>query len=121
KVVRSLAQELGRQPTVDEIAKRVDLPREEVRDTMAIANTYLSLADPFEDDENNMVMDCIPDDGPTRPDEVTFVRSLEQELRAALGTLEPREEKILRLYFGIDSPQPMTLEQIGVRMGLTRE
>jgi RNA polymerase primary sigma factor len=121
KVSRALTQELGRQPTIDEIAKRVRLPHDEVRDTMSIASTYQSLDDPFEDDEDNTLMDCIPDESSARPDDVSFGRSLEDEMRAALGCLEPREEKILRLYFGIDGAEPLTLEQIGGRMGLTRE
>lgn len=121
KASRSLTQELGRQPTLDEIAKRVKLPHDEVRSTMSIASTYLSLDDPFDDDEDNTLMDCIPDEGSASPDEITFGRSLENDLRAALGGLDPREEKILRLYFGIDCPEPLTLEQIGTKLGLTRE
>jgi RNA polymerase primary sigma factor len=113
KVVRTLGQELGRQPTVDEIAKRVDLPREEVRETMGIASTYLSLDDPFEGDEDNSLMDCIADETSQRPDEVTFGHTLETDLREALAALEPREERILRLYFGLDCPEALTLEQIG--------
>jgi RNA polymerase primary sigma factor len=121
KVVRTLGQELGRQPTVDEIAKRVDLPREEVRETMGIASTYLSLDDPFEGDEDNSLMDCIADETSQRPDEVTFGHTLETDLREALAALEPREERILRLYFGLDCPEALTLEQIGAQLGLTRE
>ena len=121
KAQRALAQELGRSPTVDEIAKRVSLPREEVRETLNIASSYLSLDDPFDDDDDNSLMDCIADESSARPDEVTFGHTLEQDLRAALGTLDTREEKILRLYFGIDGAAPFTLEQIGAQMGLTRE
>jgi RNA polymerase primary sigma factor len=121
KVQRALCQELGRQPTVDEIAKRVGLPREEVRETLSIASSYLSLDDPFEDDDDNSLMDCIADESSARPDEVTFGHTLEQDLRAALRKLDAREEKILRLYFGIDGAPPFTLEQIGAQMGLTRE
>jgi RNA polymerase primary sigma factor len=121
RTVRVLTQELGRQPSVDEIAKRVDLPRNEVRDTLAISSTYVSLDDPFEEDEDNSLMDCLPDDASARPDAVTFGHTLEQDLRQALAALDRREEKILRLYFGIDCVEPLTLEQIGATMGLTRE
>ena len=121
KVVRTLGQELGRQPSVDEIAKRIKLPREEVRDTLSISNSYLSLDDPFEGDEDNSLMDYLPDETSARPDQVTFGHTLEQDLRAALTALEPREERILRLYFGIDGAEPMTLEEIGAQLGLTRE
>jgi RNA polymerase primary sigma factor len=121
KAVRALGQELGRQPSLDEIAKRVKLPHAEVRDTLSISNTYLSLDDPFEGDEDNSLMDYLADDNAARPDQVTFGHTLEHDLRAALGALEPREERILRLYFGIDCTEPMTLEQIGAQLGLTRE
>jgi RNA polymerase primary sigma factor len=121
KVVRVLTQELGRQPMLDEIARRVDLPRDEVRDTMAIASTYASLDEPFEDDEDNALMDCLPDETSARPDQVAFDHTLEQDLRQALAALEPREARILRLYFGIDGVEPLTLEQIGALLGLTRE
>jgi RNA polymerase primary sigma factor len=121
KAQRALGQELGRNPTVDEIAKRVGLPRDEVRDTLSIASSYVSLDDPFDDDDDNSLMDCIADENSARPDEVTFGHTLEQDLRAALRTLDSREEKILRLYFGIDGAAPFTLEQIGAQMGLTRE
>jgi len=121
KCVRVLTQELGRQPMLDEIARRVDLPRDEVRDTMAIANSYLSLDEPFEDDEDNALMDCLPDENSQRPDQVTFDHTLEEDLRQALADLDPREAKILRLYFGLDGVEPLTLEEIGARLGLTRE
>ena len=121
RTVRALAQEFGRQPTVEEIALRLDLSFEEVRDTLTITSSYMSLDDPFEEDDDNTLMDCIPDERSARPDEAAFERGLEQDLRAALAALESREEKILRLYFGIDQPMPLTLEQIGAQMGLTRE
>src|SRR5262245_57914672 len=121
KAVRVLTQELGRQPRLDELARRVDLPLPEVRDTLSIASPYVSLDGPFEDEEDNALMDCLRDEGSARPDEVTFGDTLEQDLRAALSTLEPREERILRLYFGLDGVEPLTLEQIGARLGLTRE
>jgi len=121
RTVRVLTQELGRQPTLDEIAKRVGLPRDEVRDTIGISNSYVSLDDPFDEDDDNSLMDCLADDRSARPDEVTFGHTLEEDLRQALSILEPREERILRLYFGIDCDDPLTLEQIGAQMGLTRE
>lgn len=121
RVVRVMTQELGRQPTLDEIALRVDLPREEVRDTMAIASSYLSLDEPFEGDEDNALMDCLPDETSQRPDQVTFGHTLEEDLRQALESLDPRETHILKLYFGLDGGEPLTLEQIGSEMHLTRE
>ena len=121
KVVRSLGQELGRQPSLDEIAKRVKLSREEVRDTLSISSTYLSLDDPFEDDDDNSLKDYLADDSSAWPDQVTFGHTLEEDLRTALAALEPREQRILRLYFGIDGAEPLTLEEIGAQLGLTRE
>lgn len=121
KAVRVLGQELGRQPSLDEIAKRVKLPRREVQETMSISNSYLSLDEPFDSDEDNSLRDYLPDESAARPDEVTFGHTLEQDLRAALAGLEPREARILRLYFGLDHEAPRTLEQIGAELGLTRE
>ena len=121
KAARQLHQELGREPEAREIAKRLRMPSQEVSETMRISNTHLSLDEAFEDDESNTLLDCLEDERSLAPDEATFARTLEDDLRAALRGLEPREERILRLYFGIDCEQALTLEQIGAELGLTRE
>ncbi|MFQ5600008.1 MAG: RNA polymerase sigma factor RpoD/SigA [Candidatus Krumholzibacteriia bacterium] len=121
KAARQLHQELGRQPDEEEIARRLKMSRVEVHDTMRISNTYLSLDETFDGEDDNSLLNCLADESTARPDEATFERTLETDLRRALTLLEPREESILRLYFGIDCTQPLTLEQIGAQMGLTRE
>jgi RNA polymerase primary sigma factor len=121
KASRQLHQELGRQPDAGEIAKRLKMTPQEVRDTMRISNTYLSLDESFDGEDDNNLMAYLADDSAARPDQVTFERTLENDLRAALAQLDEREERILRLYFGIDCEKPMTLERIGSQMGLTRE
>ncbi|UCE03988.1 MAG: RNA polymerase sigma factor RpoD/SigA [Candidatus Latescibacterota bacterium] len=121
KASRQLHQELGRQPDAGEIAKRLKMTRQEVRDTMRISNTYLSLDESFDGEDDNNLMAYLADDSAARPDQVTFEHTLENDLRVALAQLDAREERILRLYFGIDCDKPMTLERIGSQMGLTRE
>ena len=121
KAVRALHQELNRRPDEIEIARRVKMSCEEVRDTLRIAAGCMSLDEGFEGEEDNSLAAVMADDATARPDHVTFEHTLVSDLRAALGRLEQREERILRLYFGIDSDQPLTLEQIGERLGLTRE
>jgi RNA polymerase primary sigma factor len=121
KAVRALHQELNRRPDEIEIARRVKMSCEEVRDTLRIAAGCMSLDEGFEGEEDNSLAAVMADDAAARPDHVTFEHTLVSDLRAALGRLEEREERILRLYFGIDSDQPLTLEQIGERLGLTRE
>jgi RNA polymerase primary sigma factor len=116
-----LQQELGRQPDAGDIAKRLKMTREEVRDTMRISNTYVSLDESFDGEDDNNLMAYLADDSAARPDQVTFEHTLGNDLRAALTHLDKREERILRLYFGIDCEKPMTLERIGGQMGLTRE
>jgi RNA polymerase primary sigma factor len=121
KAVRALHQELNRRPDEIEIARRVKMSCTEVRDTLRIAAGCMSLDEGFEGEEDNSLAAVMADDAAARPDHVTFEHTLVSDLRAALGRLEEREARILKLYFGIDSDQPLTLEQIGERLGLTRE
>lgn len=118
---RQLHQELGRIPTEDEIAKRLNMRRDEVHETMKISNTCLSLDESFDGEDDHSLMDYLADDSSPGPDQITFEHTLEHDLRDALTQLEPREQRILRLYYGIDCDKPMTLEHIGTQMGLTRE
>ena len=122
KVARQLDQELGRNPEVDEIAKRLKLPHDEVRDTMQIANSHLSLDASFgNDQEENSLVDYLADDNLEAPDEQTYVNALSDDMQKALDTLTDRERAILSLYFGLEGEEPLTLEEIGKRMNLTRE
>ena len=122
KAARQLDQELGRNPEVSEIAEKLKLPHDEVRDTMQIANSHLSLDASFSNDqEENSLVDYLADDNLESPDEQTYVNALSDDMQKALDTLTDRERQILSLYFGIEGEEPLTLEEIGKRMNLTRE
>jgi RNA polymerase primary sigma factor len=122
KVARQLDQELGRSPEVEEIAEKLKLPREEVRDTMQIANSHLSLDASFgNDQEENSLVDYLADNDLESPDEQTYMNALSDDMQKALDTLTDRERGILSLYFGLEGEEPLTLEEIGKRMNLTRE
>ncbi len=117
----ALLQELGREPTVEELADELDLSEDEVRRTLSLSQTHLSLDAPLTPGEDNRLLDYLPDQFSPGPDDETYDRALLDTVEEALGTLKEREAKILRLYFGLDSQEPMTLEQIGSILGITRE
>ena len=122
KVSRQLDQELGRQPSAEEIAKKLNLSIEEVQDTMNIANTHISLDDPYSNDQDdNALVDYLMDENAEMPDERTYSNALGEDMEKALGTLSDREREILTLYFGLSNEDPLTLEEIGRKMSLTRE
>jgi len=117
----ALQQELGREPTVEEIAEGMDISEEEVAKTLSISQTHLSLDAPLTPGEDNKLIDYLPDTQNAGPDQETFERALTDSIEEVLCTLKEREAKILRLYFGLDGREPMTLEEIGSMMGITRE
>jgi len=117
----TLQQELGREPTVEEIAEGMDISEEEIEKTLAISQSHLSLDAPLTPGEDNKLLDYLPDTQNASPDQETFERALTDSIEEVLGTLKEREAKILRLYFGLDGQEPMTLEEIGSMMGITRE
>ncbi|MBE0592024.1 MAG: sigma-70 family RNA polymerase sigma factor [Gemmatimonadales bacterium] len=117
----ALQQELGREPTVEEIAEGMDISEEEVAKTLSISQSHLSLDAPLAPGEDNKLLDYLPDTQNAGPDQETFERALTDSIEEVLGTLKDREAKILRLYFGLDGQEPMTLEEIGSMMGITRE
>jgi len=117
----ALQQELGREPTVEEIADGMDISEEEVAKTLSISQSHLSLDAPLTPGEDNKLLDYLPDTQNSTPDQETFERALSDSIEEVLGTLKEREAKILRLYFGLDGKEPMTLEEIGSMMGITRE
>jgi RNA polymerase primary sigma factor len=116
-----LLQELGREPTVEELADELDLSEEEVRRTLSLSQTHLSLDAPLTPGEDNRLLDYLPDQFAPGPDDETYDRALLDSVEEALNTLKEREAKILRLYFGLESQEPMTLEEIGSLLGITRE
>ncbi len=117
----ALQQELGREPTVEEIAEGMDISRDEVAKTLSISQSHLSLDAPLTPGEDNKLIDYLPDTQNAGPDEETFERALSESIEEVLSTLKEREAKILRLYYGLDGQEPMTLEEIGSMMGITRE
>jgi len=121
KRASALLQELGREATHAEIADGMDLTEEEVAKTMSISQTHLSLDAPMTPGEDNRLLDYLPDTMNPTPDEETFDKALTESIHEALAGLKEREAKILRLYFGLDGSEPMTLEQIGAVLNITRE
>lgn len=122
KRTSTLLQELGREPTTEEIAHELDLPHDEVTRTLAISQGHLSLDAPLSPGEDNRLIDYLPDQLSTGPDEETYERALASTIEEALGTLKERESRVLRLYFGLeDGKDQMTLEEIGALLGITRE
>ena len=121
KRAAALLQELGREATHAEIAHGMDITEEEVAKTMSISQATLSLDAPMAPGEDNKLLDYIPDTVNPTPDEQIFVKALTESIEEALSHLKERESKILRLYFGLDGNEPMTLEEIGALLGITRE
>src|SRR5712664_2620026 len=110
----SLLQELGREPTVEEIAEGMDISEEEGAKT-------LSLDAPLTPGEDNKLLDYLPDTQNPGPDDEIFEHALTESIESVLATLKEREARILRLYFGLEGQEPMTLEEIGSQLGITRE
>jgi RNA polymerase primary sigma factor len=117
----SLLQELGREPTVEEIARELDIPEDEVERTLAISQSHLSLDAPITPGEDSRLLDYLPDQFSPGPEDEAYGSALKETVEAALSSLKEREAKILRLYFGLDDQDPMTLEEIGAILGITRE
>lgn len=121
KRANALLQELGREATHAEIAEGMEITEEEVAKTMSISQTHLSLDAPMSPGEDNRLLDYLPDTQSATPDEETIEKDLVNSVHEALAGLKEREAKILRLYFGLDGSDPMTLEQIGAVLNITRE
>jgi RNA polymerase primary sigma factor len=117
----TLTQELGREPTVEEIAEELELSQEEIKHTLAMAQAHLSLDAPLVPGEDGQLLDYVSDQYAPGPDEELYAQALSRSIEDALDTLSEREAKVLRLYFGLGDTEPLTLEQIGERFGITRE
>src|SRR5712672_1714543 len=116
-----LLQELGREPTPSEIAEGMDISMEEVQKTLSISQNHLSLDAPLTPGEDNKLLDYLPDTTNPGPDDEIFEHALTESIESVLATLKEREARILRLYFGLEGQEPMTLEEIGSLLGITRE
>ncbi|MEA4892120.1 MAG: RNA polymerase sigma factor RpoD [Peptococcaceae bacterium] len=121
RVNRQLLQELGRDPTPEEIADEMDIPVERVREIQKIAQEPVSLETPIGEEEDSHLGDFIEDDDAPAPAEAASFLLLKEQLEEVLRTLAPREEKVLRLRFGLDDGRARTLEEVGQEFGVTRE
>jgi len=121
RVQRQLLQELGRDPFPEEISKVMELPVEKVREIQKIAQEPVSLETPIGEEEDSHLGDFIPDDEALAPAEAAAFTMLKEQLISVLDTLTPREEKVLRLRFGLDDGRARTLEEVGKEFNVTRE
>jgi RNA polymerase primary sigma factor len=118
---RSLVQELGREPSPDEIAEKMDLPADKVRKVLKLAKEPLSLDTPIGEDDNAHLGDFIEDKSVLSPSDAVISLDLAEQTRKVLSTLTPREEKVLRMRFGIGENSDHTLEEVGRDFEVTRE
>lgn len=121
RISRQLLQELGREPHPEEIAKEMNLTVEKVREIMKISQEPVSLETPIGEEEDSHLGDFIPDDDAPAPAESAAFTLLKEQLITVLDTLTPREEKVLRLRFGLDDGRARTLEEVGKEFNVTRE
>jgi len=121
KVSRRLDQELGRSPTADEIAAQLNMTAAEVEEAAMISSPYLSLDDPVSANQDDTWVDRLPAEGHEAPDQSTYASALSADLGRALDTLTDRQREVLIMYFGLGRSRPMTLDEIGSELKLTRE
>ncbi len=121
KTSSGLEQEFGREPSANEIADELEMSPYEVMDTLKISSRHLSLDAPFNDGEDNRLLDVLEDKFQPSPDEKLISDSLKAEIVKALSTLTEREAEVISLYFGINRDHSLTLEEIGEKFKLTRE
>ena len=121
RISRQLLQEYGREPTPEEIAKEMGISESKVREIIKIAQEPVSLETPIGEEEDSHLGDFIPDDDAPAPAEAASFALMKEQLTEVLDTLTPREEKVLRLRFGLDDGRQRTLEEVGKEFNVTRE
>ena len=121
RVSRQLLQEEGREPTPDEIAEEMGISVEKVREILKIAQEPVSLETPIGEEEDSHLGDFIPDDDAPAPAEAAAFSMLKEQLVEVLGTLTEREQKVLKLRFGLEDGRARTLEEVGKKFDVTRE
>ena len=121
RVSRQLLQELGREPTPEEIAKEMDMPAERVREILKISQEPVSLETPIGEEEDSHLGDFIQDDNVPVPADAAAFTLLKEQLEEVLGTLTEREQKVLTLRFGLEDGRARTLEEVGKEFNVTRE
>ena len=121
KASRKLGQGREGEPAIEEIARELDMPAQEILDAMMSARSVRSLDESFEEDDERSLLNILSDDNQATPDSHVLETSARAQLEEVLENLDEREMRIIRLYFGLDGSESLTLEQIGGLMGLTRE
>jgi RNA polymerase primary sigma factor len=121
KAFSTLEQEFEREPSADELAEQLDMSLYEVSDTLKISGRHLSIDAPFVHGEDSKLVDVMPNQNQPLPDHNLITESLKIEIQRALNTLSPRERDVLKLYYGLEKENPLTLEEIGEKFKLTRE
>jgi RNA polymerase primary sigma factor len=121
KTSARLAQEHERAPNLEELANELEIDVEKVREAMQHTGRHLSMDAPFNEEDDNSLLDVLPSEEGISPDDSLLDESVKIDIERALSLLHPREAEITRLYFGIGREHPLTLEEIGQRFGLTRE
>lgn len=121
KAFSELEQEFEREPSADEIAKQLEMTPEEVNNAMKLSGKYVSMDAPLGDNEENSLLDILDSGEQSSPDFSLLDESLKIEIERVLKTLTEREAEIIRLYFGLDTSHPLTLEEIGEKFKITRE
>ena len=121
RVSRQLLQELGHDPSPEEIGEEMNRPVDKVREILKIAQEPVSLETPIGEEEDSHLGDFIPDEGASEPSEAASFTLLKEQLMDVLSTLTPREEKVLKLRFGIEDGRTRTLEEVGKEFNVTRE
>ncbi len=121
RIQHQLTQRLGREPTVEELAETLEVPPKKVENMIQVARRPLSLETPTDDEEDSMLGDFIEDDEAPPPDDTATYNLLKEHLGTVLDSLPPREVRILQLRYGLLDGQAYTLEEVGRKMGVTRE
>ena len=121
RVSRQLLQELGRDPKPEEIAKEMEMSEEKVREIMKIAQDPVSLETPIGEEEDSHLGDFIPDEDALAPAEAAAYSLLKDQIEEVLGSLNEREQKVLKLRFGLEDGRARTLEEVGKEFDVTRE
>jgi RNA polymerase primary sigma factor len=121
RTTRRMLPEIGREPTPEELAEKLAMPLEKVRDVLKIAKEPLSLETPIGDEENSHLGDFIEDKNAVLPIDAAIQSSLRETTTRVLASVTPREERVLRMRFGIGMNKGHTLEEVGLQFSVTRE
>ena len=121
RISRQMTQELGREPSAEEIAVEMNISEEKVRDILKVAQEPVSLESPVGEEEDSHLGDFIQDDNIMAPADAATLMLLKEQLEEAMSALTPREQEVLKMRFGLNEAQPLTLEQVGKHFNVTRE